>query len=50
LAPGAAVDPYRQVVGGPFEFRGLDGVLRVANQLALAFTMLTVPEGSSTLQ
>ncbi len=41
LAPGS-VDPYQQVLGGPFDFRGLSGVLRVANQLALAFTTLTV--------
>jgi hypothetical protein len=48
LAPGA-VDPYEQVVGGPFEFGGLDGVLRVVNQLALAFTMLTVVVAAGSL-
>jgi hypothetical protein len=41
LAPGS-VDPYRQVVGSPFEFRGLGGVLLVVNRLALAFTTLAV--------
>jgi hypothetical protein len=30
------------VVGGPFEFHGLSGVLLVVNQLALAFTTLAV--------
>jgi hypothetical protein len=37
LAPGS-VDPYYQVVGSPFDFHGLSGVLLVANQLALAVT------------
>jgi hypothetical protein len=41
LAPGS-VDPSVQVVGGPFEFDGLGGVLLVVNQLALAFTNLAV--------
>jgi hypothetical protein len=41
LAPGS-VDPSVQVVGGPFEFDGLGGVLLVLNQLALAFTTLAV--------
>jgi hypothetical protein len=41
LMPGP-VDPYQQVLGGPFDFRGLDGVLLVVNQLALVFTTLTV--------
>jgi hypothetical protein len=41
LAPGS-VDPYHQVVGSPFEFRGLGGVPLVVNQLALAFTTLAV--------
>jgi hypothetical protein len=41
LAPGS-VDPSVQVVGGPFEFDGLGGVLLVVNQLALAFTTLAV--------
>jgi hypothetical protein len=41
LAPGP-VDPSVQVLGSPFEFGGLTGVLLVANQLALAFTTLAV--------
>jgi hypothetical protein len=41
LAPGS-VEPYHQVVGGPFEFGGLGGPLLVVNQLALAFTTLAV--------
>jgi hypothetical protein len=41
LAPGP-VDPSVQVLGSPFEFGGLRGVLLVANQLALAFTTLAV--------
>jgi hypothetical protein len=41
LAPGP-VDPSVQVLGGPFEFHGLGGVLLVVNQLALAFTNLAV--------
>jgi hypothetical protein len=41
LAPGS-VDPSVQVLGGPFEFHGLGGVLLVVNQLALAFTTLAV--------
>src|SRR5512132_2146152 len=41
LAPGP-VDRSVQVVGSPFAFGGLSGVLLVANQLALAFTTLAV--------
>jgi hypothetical protein len=41
LAPGP-VDLYQQVLAGPFDFRGLGGVLLVVNQLALVFTTLTV--------
>jgi hypothetical protein len=41
LAPGS-VDPSVQVLGSPFEFGGLGGVLLVANRLALAFTTLAV--------
>jgi hypothetical protein len=41
LASGS-VDPSVQVLGSPFEFGGLGGVLLVANQLALAFTILAV--------
>jgi hypothetical protein len=41
LAPGS-VDTSQQVLGSPFGFGGLSGVLLVANQLALAFTTLAV--------
>jgi hypothetical protein len=41
LAPGS-VDPSQQVLGSPFDFPGLRGVLLVVNQLALAFTTLAV--------
>jgi hypothetical protein len=41
LVPGP-VDPYQQVLAGPFDFRGLDGALLVVNQLALVFTTLAV--------
>jgi hypothetical protein len=37
LAPGR-LDPRYQALGGPFDLRGLGGVLLVANQLALAVT------------
>jgi hypothetical protein len=48
LAPGS-VDSYDQVVGGPFEFHGLGGVLLVANQLALAVTTLAVVVAAGSL-
>jgi hypothetical protein len=48
LAPGP-VDPYRQVLGSPFGFHGLGGVLLVINQLALAFTTLTLVVGAWSL-
>jgi hypothetical protein len=41
VAPGS-VDAHQQASGGPFEFNGLGGALRVVNQLALAFTTLAV--------
>jgi hypothetical protein len=48
LAPGS-VDPYYQAVGGPFDLRGLDGVLLVANQMALAVTNLAVLVAAGSL-
>jgi hypothetical protein len=48
LAPGS-VNPYYQVVGSPFDFQGLSGVLLVANQLALAVTMLAVVVAAASL-
>jgi hypothetical protein len=41
LAPDP-LDPRYQAVGGPFDFRGLSGVVAVANQVALAVTILAV--------
>jgi hypothetical protein len=41
LAPGP-VDPSQQVLAGPFDLRGLGGVLLAVNRLALAFTTLAV--------
>jgi hypothetical protein len=48
LVPGS-VDPSQQVVGGPFDFHGLSGVLLVVNQLALAFTTLALVAGAGSL-
>jgi hypothetical protein len=48
LAPGP-VDPYQQVVGSPFDFHGLGGVLLVVNQLALAFTTLALVAATGSL-
>ncbi len=48
LAPGS-VDPYYQAVGGPFDFRGLGGVVLVANQVALAVTTLAVVVAAGSL-
>jgi hypothetical protein len=44
-----ALDPRSQLVGGPFELRGLGGVLLVVNQLALAVTILVVLVGAGSL-
>jgi hypothetical protein len=43
------LDPRSQLVGGPFELRGLGGVLLVVNQLALAVTNLVVLVGAGSL-
>jgi MFS family permease len=48
LAPGP-VDPYQQLLAGPFDVRGLNGVLLVVNQLALVFTTLTVAACAGSL-
>jgi hypothetical protein len=37
---GGPVDPRYQALGGPFDLRGLDGVLVVANRTALAVTVV----------
>jgi hypothetical protein len=41
VAPGT-VDPYKQAVGSPFDFRGLGGVVLAANQVLLAVSNLGV--------
>ena len=43
------LDPQYQVLGGPFDLRGQDGVLLVVNQLALAATTLAVVVGAASL-
>jgi hypothetical protein len=49
-AASGPLDPqYQLAVGGPFDFRGLGGVLLVVNQLALAFTTLAVVVGAGSL-
>jgi hypothetical protein len=48
LAPGP-LDPRYQAVGGPFDFRGLSGVVLVANQVALAVTLLAVVVAAGSL-
>ena len=37
---GGPVDPRYQAIGGPFDLRGLDGVLLAANRTALAVTVV----------
>jgi hypothetical protein len=48
LAPGS-VEPRSQVLGSPFDFRGLSGVVLVANQAALAVTTLAVVVAAGSL-
>jgi hypothetical protein len=48
LAPGQ-LDPRYQALGGPFDLRGLGGVLLVTNQLALAVTTLGVMVAAGSL-
>jgi hypothetical protein len=43
------LDPRYQVVGGPFDLRGLGGGLLVANQLAVAFSILAVVVAAGSL-
>jgi len=43
------LDPHYQLLGGPFDLRGLGGVLLVVNQLALAGTTLAVVVGAGSL-
>jgi hypothetical protein len=49
-AAGGPLDPqYQLAAGGPFDFRGLGGVLLVVNQLTLVFTTLAVVVGAGSL-
>ena len=48
LTPGP-VDTYQKVVGGPFDFSSLSGVLRVVNQSAVALAMLAVVVAAGSL-
>ena len=42
---GGPVDPRYQALGGPFDLRGLDGVLLAANRTALAVTVVGLVAG-----
>jgi hypothetical protein len=42
------LDPRYLALGGPFDLRGLGGLLLVANQVALALTTLTVIVAATT--
>jgi hypothetical protein len=44
-----SMDPQYQVIGGPFDFRGLGGGLLVANQLAVIDTSLVVVVAAGSL-
>ena len=46
---GGPVDPRYQALGGPFDLRGLDGVLRAANRTALAVTVVGLVAGAVSL-
>jgi hypothetical protein len=46
---GGPVDPRYGALGGPFDFRGLGGVLLVANQLALVVALLAVVVAAGSL-
>jgi hypothetical protein len=48
LAPGR-LDPGYEALGGPFDLRGLGGVLLVANEVALAVTTLAVVVAAGSL-
>jgi hypothetical protein len=48
LAP-EPLNPRYQAVGGPFDFRGLSGVVLVTNQVALAVTILAVLVAAGSL-
>jgi hypothetical protein len=46
---GGPVDPRYQALGGPFDLRGLDGVLLAANRTALAVTVVGVVAAAVSL-
>jgi hypothetical protein len=46
---GGPLDPRYQALGGPFDLRGLGGILLAANQLALAVTTLGVVVAAGSL-
>ncbi len=46
---GGPVDPRYQALGGPFDLRGLDGVLLAANQMALAVTVVGLVAAAASL-
>src|SRR5215218_11110925 len=46
---GGPVDPRYQALGGPFDLRGLDGVLLAANRTALAVTVVGLGAGAASL-
>jgi hypothetical protein len=46
---GGPLDPRYQALGGPFDLRGLGGILLVANQAALAVTTLAVVVAAGAL-
>jgi hypothetical protein len=46
---GGPVDPRYQVIGGPFDLRGLDGVLVAANWTALAVTVVGLVAAAASL-
>jgi hypothetical protein len=48
-AASGSMDPQYQVIGGPFDFRGLGGGLLVANQLAVIYTSLVVVVAAGSL-
>ena len=46
---GGPVDPRYQARGGPFDLRGLDGVLLAANRAALAVTFVGLVAAAASL-
>jgi hypothetical protein len=46
---GGPVDPRYQALGGPFDLRGLDGVLLAANRAALAVTVVGLVAAAASL-